>query len=135
MVSCRRPMPTLRQRPLFDVKANKNAVQGNSVHGNGVHGNGVHQKDESLDADAYISDYLSGRRLWIFLFSLALPTLFLLFSSHARSSSKTYALCSREGAKIYTVDEAKQVQCILVHGAYVVDTGTLGELAALEMCH
>lgn len=40
---------------------------------------------------------------------------------------ETYALCSSEGRGIYTIDENDTtVECVLVHGAYVVDSGDLG---------
>ena len=39
----------------------------------------------------------------------------------------TYALCSRDGAKIYTVDPAQpQVQCIVVEGSLIIDRGAMG---------
>lgn len=42
---------------------------------------------------------------------------------------ETYALCSSEGtADIYTVDENNtSVECILVRGSWIVDSGGLGE--------
>lgn len=39
----------------------------------------------------------------------------------------TYALCSRDGAKIYTVDPTQpQVQCIVVEGSLIIDRGAMG---------
>lgn len=44
------------------------------------------------------------------------------------SLPEIYALCSRHNNKVYTVDEKNsQTQCIVVNGAYIVDTGSLGE--------
>jgi len=39
----------------------------------------------------------------------------------------TYALCSRSGANIYTVDpNYPRAQCMVVQGSYIVDTGAIG---------
>ncbi|KAF9474742.1 hypothetical protein BDN70DRAFT_884495 [Pholiota conissans] len=41
-------------------------------------------------------------------------------------SPQTYALCSKEGQRIYTVDENNtSVECIVVHGARIADSGDL----------
>ena len=38
-----------------------------------------------------------------------------------------YALCSRSGSHIYTVDpDHPRVQCMVVQGSYIVDVGTIG---------
>jgi hypothetical protein len=38
-----------------------------------------------------------------------------------------YALCSRSGSHIYTVDpDYPRVQCMVVQGSYIVDVGTIG---------
>jgi hypothetical protein len=38
-----------------------------------------------------------------------------------------YALCSRSGAHIYTVDTAyPRAQCMVVQGSYIVDVGAIG---------
>ena len=42
--------------------------------------------------------------------------------------SQPYALCSRDGDNIYTVDGLNsRTQCIVVHGAFIVDTGVIGK--------
>jgi hypothetical protein len=49
---------------------------------------------------------------------------------HISSSTlpETYALCSRQPDGVYTVDQHNsQTQCIVVQGAYIVETGSLGE--------
>lgn len=41
----------------------------------------------------------------------------------------TYALCSKDGPNIYTVDPAKpQVECIAIQGSEILSTGSFGEL-------
>ncbi|GLB37251.1 putative amidohydrolase family protein [Lyophyllum shimeji] len=43
-----------------------------------------------------------------------------------KSAAGSYALCSRDGDKVYTVDaQNSQTQCIVVQGAYIVDRGSL----------
>ncbi|CAA7270285.1 unnamed protein product [Cyclocybe aegerita] len=42
---------------------------------------------------------------------------------------ETYALCSKEGKQIYTVDDNDtSVECVLVKGSYVVDSGDLAKV-------
>ncbi|PPQ89547.1 hypothetical protein CVT25_012219 [Psilocybe cyanescens] len=42
------------------------------------------------------------------------------------SELESYVLCSKEGNKVYTVDDKDfQTQCVVVQGAYIVDTGSL----------
>jgi hypothetical protein len=54
---------------------------------------------------------------------------FVAFNSpwNSRSLPQTYALCSRGGKKVYTVDvENTQVECLLVSGSHIVGSGDLG---------
>src|ERR1700733_12215519 len=49
-----------------------------------------------------------------------------LASKPSAALSDSYALCSRDDNKIYTVDQNNsQTQCIVVSGSYIVDTGAL----------
>ncbi|KAI5123983.1 hypothetical protein M0805_006395 [Coniferiporia weirii] len=42
---------------------------------------------------------------------------------------RSYALCSRNGPAIYTIDETNSiVECLLVHGSNILDTGSLDEV-------
>ena len=42
-------------------------------------------------------------------------------------SVNCYAICSRSGARVYTVDDANPtVQCLVVQDEFIVDTGSLG---------
>lgn len=53
---------------------------------------------------------------------------FLASKNSKTSLSESYAICSRAGEKIYTVDEAgSHVQCLAIHKSEIVDTGFLGE--------
>ena len=64
------------------------------------------------------------------LCAFVLSVIFLVYRHVAmkdRSVSPTYAICSRDGSWIYTVDEANsRTQCLVVRGSYIVDTGTSG---------
>ncbi|KAF8965645.1 amidohydrolase family-domain-containing protein [Flammula alnicola] len=47
-------------------------------------------------------------------------------SWHEQGLPETYALCSEEGKKIYTVDEDNaSVECLLIQGSRIVDSGDL----------
>ena len=49
-------------------------------------------------------------------------------SSSTNALPETYALCSRRPDGVYTVDQHNsQTQCIVVQGAYIVETGSLSE--------
>lgn len=46
---------------------------------------------------------------------------------------ESYALCSKQTNKVYTVDDKDtQTQCIVVDGVHIVNTGSLGELNELS---
>ncbi|TRM69760.1 amidohydrolase family-domain-containing protein [Schizophyllum amplum] len=61
--------------------------------------------------------------------ALAVSCIAIYISKQAPLKDGPYALCSREGKNIYTVDqENSRVQCIVVDGAYVVDSGSLHEV-------
>ena len=54
----------------------------------------------------------------------------LVAIKHISSSTlpETYALCSRRPDGVFTVDQYNsQTQCIVVQGAYIVETGSLSE--------
>jgi hypothetical protein len=53
---------------------------------------------------------------------------FLLFKSTPLAVSPTsYAVCSREGPRIYTLDDSNPLtQCLVVQGSHIADSGTLG---------
>jgi len=72
----------------------------------------------------------SGPRSFVILVGiLALVIYAYLASQSSTALSDSYALCSREGNSIYTVDEKNsQTQCIVVHGSYIVDTGALQDI-------
>lgn len=64
-------------------------------------------------------------KLYAFISVLA----FLAYIAYPRVSTPlpvTYALCSKEGDKIYTVDgNNSKTQCIIVQQSYIIDTGSL----------
>lgn len=68
-----------------------------------------------------------------------LITFVLLFilgrKNAARRIPDSYALCS-EGNDIYTVDEKNpQVQCLVVHGSRILDTGSIGTGSIVLVSH
>jgi hypothetical protein len=70
----------------------------------------------------------SSGRIYLLLSVVALAGFLFLFSRTPSALSDSYALCSRDGAKIYTVDETNsQTQCIVVQNSYIIDTGALRE--------
>jgi hypothetical protein len=53
-----------------------------------------------------------------------------------KAVSGSYALCSRDGNKIYTVDaHNSRTQCIVIHGSYIIDTGLLRAFADIKLLH
>jgi hypothetical protein len=63
----------------------------------------------------------------ILLASLAISVLLLYYPTSPEPLSTSYALCSRDGLHIYTVDDANnQVQCLVVHKGHIFGTGSLG---------
>ncbi|KIJ67588.1 hypothetical protein HYDPIDRAFT_149313 [Hydnomerulius pinastri MD-312] len=71
------------------------------------------------------------RRNLIFLVSLALSLAFWYYPNGPAALSESYAVCSRTGAKIYTVDDNNTVlQCLVVRDALIVDTGSLADVSA-----
>ncbi|KAF8813640.1 hypothetical protein BYT27DRAFT_7083829 [Phlegmacium glaucopus] len=66
-----------------------------------------------------------------FTAALGLLAYFIGTTNHISSPSlpETYALCSKQSNGVYTVDQHNsQTQCIVVQGAYIVDTGSLGSI-------
>lgn len=66
---------------------------------------------------------------WQFLLAL-IPIFFALYARvpESRELPTSYALCSKNVGKIYTVDANNtQTECIVVDGSYIVNTGSLGE--------
>ena len=60
--------------------------------------------------------------------ALSLITVFLsAYVQHVLLSNKSYAICSRDGQHIYTVEESEpRVQCMVVDGGYIRALGSLG---------
>lgn len=66
----------------------------------------------------------------IFL-SLSASTFFWFYTQVPPASVNCYAICSRSGARIYTVDDANNiVQCLVIQDELIVDIGSLGALSS-----
>ncbi len=75
----------------------------------------------------YHSLSTTGHYFMVFASVIVSTYLFLRYYPTHDSLPTSYALCSREGAKIYTVDSTvPNVQCIVVHNSNFVDVGPLG---------
>jgi hypothetical protein len=108
-------MTALRRRPLPVVKGNAKASDVANGHAYGS------VKCATPSGYSYVLQI-------IVLASLAFSALLLYYPMSPKSLSTSYALCSRDGLHIYTVDdENTRVQCLVVHKAHVVDTGSLGK--------
>lgn len=67
---------------------------------------------------------------WVVFLTVASGMLAYFMATKRTTSTlpETYALCSREPNGVYTVDQHNsQTQCIVIQGAYIVETGSLGE--------
>ena len=62
-----------------------------------------------------------------------------LYSAHATVAEKpttSYAICSKEGLNVYTVDTANtKVECLVVEDSLVAATGTMSKLTLNSMCY
>jgi hypothetical protein len=66
-------------------------------------------------------------RDFVVLLSLASSLAIWVCKGGPEVLASNYAVCSRVGAKVYTVDDNNPtVQCLVVHDAFIVDTGSLG---------
>ena len=64
---------------------------------------------------------------WPMIIAIVSMIMALVIGAHT-SPNGAYAVCSKEPDKIYTIDLAQsQTQCLVIQGAFVVDTGSLGE--------
>lgn len=65
--------------------------------------------------------------------SLTLSLYVILRYRSLSTLPESYALCSPDGANIFTVDDAKpRAQCLVVHRSHFIDVGTLGARRALR---
>ena len=80
-------------------------------------------------ASARAKQAAAGRYLLV-LVSLSISAFIFLRTSYAPPEPpSSYALCSPDGANIYTVDPAApRVQCVVIDGDTFVDTGSLGQV-------
>lgn len=72
----------------------------------------------------------------LFIISTGLSLVYLAFFTRQQAPlPDAYALCSRDGQYIYTVDPVKpKVQCIVVQDSEIFDTGSIGMLEPYISC-
>lgn len=57
---------------------------------------------------------------------LAVTLIVYAYFQSPEAVSSSYAICSKDGKRIYTVDaQNSQTQCIVIRGSFIVDTGLL----------
>lgn len=92
--------------------------------------NGVKKSDipKETFVEPKSSSFLSNKTR-IFMVSVAIScAVFFFYRKQQILLPESYALCSRSGQNIYTVDHFNsRVQCVVVHRSEIVDTGSLGE--------
>lgn len=65
----------------------------------------------------------------IILGAVTLSALTYTYLETSSVSVTAYALCSRDGHSVYTVDAKNaRTQCLVVHNSMIVDTGSLGKI-------
>jgi hypothetical protein len=99
------------------------------------HGRRPSQDKANVDSGSTTSHTHSGStgRWRALLCAVSLSVIFLMYRRFATTESGTaspfYAICSRDGPWIYTVDRTdNRTQCLVVRGSVIADTGTLGTL-------
>lgn len=61
--------------------------------------------------------------------SLAISAFLWFYTQVPPASVDCFAICSRAGKRVYTVDDDNPtVQCLVVQDGFIVDTGSLGAL-------
>lgn len=94
------------------------------------------QKRTQTNSDATQSSLPSAsvalKTVLIFL-SLSVSAFFWRYTQVPPASVNCYAICSRSGARIYTVDDANHiVQCFVIQDEFIVDIGSLGALSSSD---
>jgi len=68
---------------------------------------------------------------YAFTCAVTISAFVLLYKPPPIPSLRSYAICSRDGSWIYTLDELNpRTQCLVVRGSYIVDSGTLGKVGS-----
>ena len=98
---------------------------------------GANHSPKAEDNNSPATDTASPERLslsWAMYLAVASAIVACIVAIKSTSSStqsilpEMYALCSRQPDGVYTVDQHNsQTQCIVVKGAYIVETGSLSE--------
>ena len=85
------------------------------------------EKAASKSASTFTSKRLSATPYFLFVLSAILSATYLLHRpQQVPSLPHEYALCSPDGARIYTVDDTlPKAECLVVRGENFVDVGTL----------
>ena len=99
-------------------------------------GKKVSKEKAQADIKYTTSQARPGSRRWhALLCAFVISVIFLIYRHVAmkdHSVSPSYAICSRDGPWIYTVDEANsRTQCLVVRDSYIVDTGTSGRYPSM----
>jgi hypothetical protein len=69
----------------------------------------------------------------VILIFLVVFAAWFLSPEEISSLSHSYAVCSSSGARIYTVDRVvPNVQCLVVDGSLILDTGSLGMSKSIQ---
>jgi hypothetical protein len=96
----------------------------------------VTHTSDSISASAKDRSSIASRQILLVLVSLALSVTYLCYT-HTRTGpayQTDYALCSPDGALIYTVDEmSPSVQCLVVQNEHIVDVGSLGKYSNIPV--
>lgn len=70
-------------------------------------------------------------RIRAILASIMLAVYFIVFQTYTKGLPKSYILCSPD-KRIYTVDQ-NITECILVHGKFIMDVGSLRRCLFLDL--
>lgn len=113
-------------------------------HTNSENGSSKDNPSPKNDATAgptvgsYASASWFNRSIFVLAFIMLVCAVFLSHGETplAHPLPNSYAVCSRTGAAIYTVDEAGSlVQCMAIHDSHIIATGSLGKKCILICKH
>jgi hypothetical protein len=84
-------------------------------------------EDNVLELTAVPRTHLLTRLLYVSSAVLSMLCLAYVSKQERTPLPDAYALCSRSGAHIYTIDpDYPRVQCMVVQGSHIVDVGAIG---------
>ncbi|KAH7888360.1 amidohydrolase family-domain-containing protein, partial [Phlebopus sp. FC_14] len=80
--------------------------------------------------DSKVHDISIATKGYFFLVPLLLGLSSIIYFWSGPAVPDIYAVCSRSGARVYTVDETNSVvQCLVVRDSFIVDTGSLEDVS------